>query len=456
MLYTNHYNTVVISSCISISYAGLAILLPLFYPANAPDNGMILFQLFFIILIFILGVQVFSRNKITGCLLSIILFQYVTSITLRYYYTLHFGNPLGYNPIDSWLYHSTGVAVQNYSLEELFTYLKCNSFNIDDWGFPLIVYFTYHIFGANIGIDLLLLFNILVITISSFRLYQLAGYFLEKSYALLVTFIWGTLPFLAYTTVVGLKENFFLFFTISSLYYMYKYLQKKNLKNLLYFLAYTAGLFFFRYALVFMMFISLITGLLLFNSNSSKRLKYLLIGGFILGGLAFKIAVDFIATLQGGSYEALLYAVTYRVDENSYGGAFTMLVNFIAMIIGPFPNFISDSDKANYITIYSYTSFIKMLFSFFFLYGIWYIFKRKLYYYLPMLAFIFLQSIMIFFTFYTLHIRYQLPHIPFQLIIAGYGLNVFVHRQSKVGKRLLITYMGGVFILILIYNLRLS
>lgn len=209
MLYTNHYNTVVISSCISISYAGLAILLPLFYPANAPDNGMILFQLFFIILIFILGVQVFSRNKITGCLLSIILFQYVTSITLRYYYTQHFGNPLGYNPIDSWLYHSTGVAVQNYSLEELFTYLKCNSFNIDDWGFPLIVYFTYHIFGANIGIDLLLLFNILVITISSFRLYQLAGYFLEKSYALLVTFIWGRCRFCLYHSSRTKRELLF-------------------------------------------------------------------------------------------------------------------------------------------------------------------------------------------------------------------------------------------------------
>lgn len=139
-----------------------------------------------------------------------------------------FRNPLGYNPIDSWLYHSTGVAVQNYSLEEFFTYLKSNSFNVDDWGFPLVVYFAYHILGDNIGIDLLLLLNILVITISSFRLYQLAGYFLDKSYALLVTFIWGTLPFLAYTTVVGLKENFFLFFTISSLYYMYRYLQKKE------------------------------------------------------------------------------------------------------------------------------------------------------------------------------------------------------------------------------------
>ena len=175
MLYTNHYNTVFISSCIFVSYAGLAIVLPLFYPANAPDNGMILFQLFFALLIFILGIEVFSKNKITGCLLGIILFQYIASVTLRYYYIQHFGNPLGYNPIDSWLYHSTGVAVQNYSLEEFFTYLKSNSFNVDDWGFPLVVYFAYHILGDNIGIDLLLLLNILVITISSFRLYQLAG-----------------------------------------------------------------------------------------------------------------------------------------------------------------------------------------------------------------------------------------------------------------------------------------
>lgn len=445
-----------ILSVIPILYSLLSILMPLMFPQNAPDNAMILFQLLFSLLIFVFSITVYIKREISWCMISILLFQYIMSIALRYFYIQHFGNPLGYNPIDSWLYHSTGVAVQHYSPDELFMYLRLNDFNIDDWGFPLIVYVAYHLFGAAIGIDLLLLFNIVIIALSSYRLYKLAEYFLEQRYAILIAFVWGTLPFLSYTAVVGLKENFFLFFMISSIYYMYRYLNEKNLRRFLTFIIYTAGLFFFRYALVFMVFVSLVVAWLMYDSRSSRRLTWLLVGGGLLGGFAFKLAVDLIATLQGGSFDTLFTVVMRRVDDNAYGGTFTMLVNFIAMLIGPFPNFISDADKANYITLYSYTAFIKMLFSFFYLYGIWYIFKRKQYNYLPMLVFIFLQCIMIFFTFYTLHIRYQLPHIPFQLIIAGYGLKVFVHQQSKLKSRMLAFYLAGALMLILMYNLRLS
>lgn len=443
-------------SAVAASYAGLSVLLPLFYPSNAPANATIGFQLLFTALIFLIGLEVFSCRRISICLLGIILFQYITSMSLRWFYIRHFGNPLGYNPIDSWLYHTTGMAVQGYSPGELFAYLANKGFNIDDWGFPLIVYAVYRLSGAETGIDFLLMLNVPVIALSSLRLYKLARFFLEKEYAIAVTFVWGTLPFLAYTSAVGLKENFFLFFTISAIYYMYKYLRAKSLKTFLPFIAYTAGMFFFRYALVFMVFIALVAGWLLYGSQNAKRLKYLLAGAAVAGGFAFKIAVDLIANLQGGSYEALIKAVAYRVDENSYGGIFTTAVNFLAMLIGPFPNFISDSDKAHYITIYSYTAFIKMLFSFFYLYGIWHIFKEKRYDYLPMLAFIFLQSMMIFFTFYTLHERYQLPHIPFQLLIAGYGLHVFTRQQGKAARRLFAAYLAGMLALIITYNLRLS
>lgn len=127
---------------------------------------------------------------------------------------------------------------------------------------------------------------------------------------------------------------------------------------------------------------------------------------FVLSYLIFGVIVDFIGGLRGNvSMETIQMGINAKISEN--GGIIAKMTNFLAILIGPFPCFVADRMKVNYITLYSFGTMMKMMLSGFYIYGVIRIIKEKDLFFYPLLIFIFLHSIMLIMTFFTLHDRYQ-------------------------------------------------
>jgi hypothetical protein len=152
---------------------------------------------------------------------------------------------------------------------------------------------------------------------------------------------------------------------------------------------------------------------------------------------------------RGYSVEGLEYT-----QETKGSGFLQATTNIVGALVGPFPSFVSDEFKRNYITLYSFTPFTKMLYSLFFIYGMWYALKNKLTVFFPFIILWLMNSIMLVVTVFTLHDRFQWPHIPCTLILSCLGYEKL--SKSRKSKAIESLYIVIVIALIIIFNLRLN
>ena len=159
--------------------------------------------------------------------------------------------------------------------------------------------------------------------------------------------------------------------------------------------------------------------------------------------------------MRGGDGDAEQFLGVLDRKTEATGGAIGAVTNVVAALIGPFVSIVSTSiGKANYITLDSFGTMIKMMLSLGFVYGLYKIFRDKVVSLFPIALFVVLHIVMLIFTFYTLHVRFQWPHMPFVFLIAIYGLKRM--QDSKLQKfKIQQVYALAVVGVIVLYNLRL-
>lgn len=378
---------------------------------------------------------------------KIFVYQLIGSILMQIINFSVYGDLYGYNPIDADLYRDYGYLFKDKTLIEALVILFLNGSTIDDFGYPIIVYFSTILMGDNF-LYFLVILNAIVIAAGSSWLFKLSSIFVPNLNAYFVALLWGIMPYAIYTTGCGLKENFFVFFVILSIYYLYQYIKNKHYYNLLLFVLFSFFVLLFRlvlgYALILSFLIYIVFNLKIVRQNYKK----FIILSVIISVLSFKVLTDYILDQRGYEYDALA-----DNTEEKVGGLVGYLTNYIAGFIGPFPNFVSKSpEKLTYITRYSFTPFFKMMISFYFWYALYDIIKNKKIIFFPMIALYVVNIIMLIFTFFTLHDRYQWPHIPVFILLSSYGFMQAMH-QKRI-KRLYSLYVFVVLCMIIIFNLR--
>lgn len=363
-----------------------------------------------------------------------------------------YNNPLGAFAVDSAFYQYCGEHYANYPISSLFQYLTYNAYSIDDFGYPIIMWIGYHLFGVY-GLNAIIFFNGFVIALGSYYLYRLSLNFVGHTYAKLVALIWGTMPFAIYTSSVGLKENFFAFCVICVFYFFYQYVYQKEKASIAYCIIFLLSLFLFRLAAGYFAILSIISYYVLQQNFVRRHLKlYILITIVCLVPL-FPIITSSVLEQRGYDYENVTDIKESKTEAT--GGVVASVTNVVAGFIGPIPNFIaSDPVKCTYITRYSYTPFIKIVISFFFLYGLYFIVKRRQDLgIVPLFIFIILNMIMMIFTFYTLHDRYHWPAIPLFLIVSAWGYMKACEWGDRA-LRMYKFYVIGIMLLIVVFNFR--
>ena len=423
-----------------------------------PSFGIILFQIFFVCSITLLS-SIFLKRSVSHNVILFVLtvFQLFATIWARIFNKIQYHNYLGFEPADAQFYHDIGTRFSDssFSVYDMFIFFESNSIAVDDWGFCSIISFIYSLFGINIGMQLLALCNVLFIIVGAHFLYKLSRYFADDYCANSICFLWGIMPFSVYTSSVGLKENYMVFCVIISVYYLYEFMRRSTFRNLLLFGGFAASLLFFRTAIFFMLIATFLFVYMIRFSLIAKNINLWLSFLFVLSYLIFGVIVDFIGGLRGNvSMETIQMGINAKISEN--GGIIAKMTNFLAILIGPFPCFVADRMKVNYITLYSFGTMMKMMLSGFYIYGVIRIIKEKDLFFYPLLIFIFLHSIMLIMTFFTLHDRYQWVQIPFVLLISLYGYNKLNNERRILQQVIFGIYPLLMLLFIIIYNMRIS
>lgn len=409
------------------------------------------YDAFLQIFIFVISLTVFAFNykkeNKSRVYIYIFMLQLLCSSLMQFVNYDVYGDIYGFNPVDAEFYRNYAITFRNKSFSQILAILGNDDLLIDDYGYPIIVYFSTIIFGNNFVFFLTLL-NALVITIGCRYLYKLCVLFLPKSYSTFVMLIWGIMPYSIYTTAAGLKENFFVFFVILSLYYLYKYIIAKRLNYIFLFLLATSIVFLFRMVVGIALVLSLLSYLFFRIDVIASNLKKVLLLLSLLIICLFTIVATYIIGIRGYEYEILLNNASEKM-----GGLLGQVFNVIAGFIGPIPNFVSNSpEKITYITRYSFTPYYKIMISFYFWYALYLVIKDNKVIFLPFFVFFAINTTMLIFTFYTQHDRYQWPHIPMFMLLAHYGY--FKSGKKTIVKRIYTMYTFFVLLIILVYNFR--
>ncbi|MBO4814312.1 MAG: glycosyltransferase family 39 protein [Muribaculaceae bacterium] len=416
--------------------------------SKVPDLPIVVMQMLGMIMIVFFSF-LYDRQSISKTLLLIVLFQLICCYGLRFFNIEYFENPLGFDPQDAMGYHQHGSHIEKSFIVYL-RYLD-SIVQLDDYGFNLIVYFVYGLSGdPDMGIQLLVLFNIIAVTISSFFIYKLSNRFFDKADSCFIAFFWGTELYAVYTASIGLKENFMVMFVIIAIYYIMRVHKSLVSKDIIYAVLFSLPLLLFRTS-VFYMLMCVLVYLLALRLPLVKRHIYVFI--LIIAVLATIYAyqaIDELALQQGYSYDMLQDFADRKVKKT---GSLIYTLNYLASVIGPFPNMVANEMvKQNYITLYSFSSFCKVFYSFFMIYGIYGAFRRKHYEMIGIFLFWFLNTFMLLFTLFAQHDRYQWPHMPFTLVLACYGLMCWRDERHILKWDKL--YFIFALLIILIFNLR--
>lgn len=432
------------------------IFVSLSFTDTAPTIGHTMCQFVLAVMGFLpLYIAIRGRMGERGLFGSVFLYFILGGTLITWLFVDLYDDRLGFNPLDANLYRNLAINFSDQGWSYLIQHLNDRGFALDDYGFPLIQNTMFAFLGQEIAPIGMLLLNALCVSIGAVFLSRLIGMHTDdKRLGIIGGIIWGILPFGVYTAVAGLKENFFAFLVIVAFYGFYQWHRVGGgVKYLSLFIIGTLGVVFFRIPIIYMILASVLTFFILRRFRIRRYMIPLSLLAVLVAYMLFDQILSF-SYAQKGYNDAgrMLVGTQARIAET--GNIFVAnVINYLSVIIGPFPNLHSNSEKKiSYITLYSLTGFIKCFISFFFIYACYLVVKEKIVRLIPFLVFWGLHALMLVITFYSMDDRFQWPHISIYILITFWGIQQYFSRSPD--RRYLFYYSFGVTIMIIVFNLR--
>ena len=387
--------------------------------------------------VYIGGISISTRIKNINQLLFCIFFSsLIISFATRIFFLDYYKSPFGLST-DSYTYDTWVIPF----LKSGFSYL-INNLSIDDFGYPYILYHVYKIAGdVEFGRVLMLLLNSLLLVLSSGILYRLSILLdFPIREAIIAAGLYGFNPFLYITASVGLKEVIFCFLIISSLYYMFRWRENKDIVSFVLCVCFILSTLFFRTAICLMLLICLGLYAITTNSNKKSILWFLMICGICSPIFANYILENFI----GISIEQLIAIARFRslaMGSEIIGP----IVQVCAALIGPFPNFFR---LGQYAVLFSSGILLKSLFNIFFFIGAWDVISDLNYRFYPLVLFSLFGIVSVILAGVALDMRFVITFFPSFILVSLYG----IQRINKFG--FFYPYLLFLVIITAAYNVR--
>ncbi len=367
---------------------------------------------------------------------------------ISYYYRTNF---FLFNESDALFYHRSVLEIINMPFfDGLSHYLSF--MGVDDLGMILILYPLYQITVSNLIVNL---FYVVVGVISALSIFKLSQNFMSKRYAFFTSLAYSLSSFVIFFHGTGLKESFMVMIVILSFDFYYRFIDKKDISYLIIAIAFAMGLILFRPMILAMIIGSIgLSFILSKDGNFWTKLFFILVAfAFIFLSSSLTEQVNDYTT---GGVDSLISA---RESQGGIIGGvfFTYIVNIISQTLGPLPTIISMSRVGT--MFYTSGLIYRVLLSFPFWAGIFYIYKTKNSRLYPLALFIFMEMSALAYLIDGLELRKALPHIPFVYIIAfwfmdRYDREIIKIRRDKSFRKLFWTVMVTLTLMICFWNLR--
>ena len=410
---------------------------------------MIFLQLFYFIA-YTVSIYLFTRYHLNrrSILSYIFIYSLIAGFTVRAISWSYLNEPF-LGGVDSQTYDwlaNFGVS-RGFSYSKYLTYLRHNELNVDDWGMPSIVYWTYRVFGnGRFGQDMLIVVNAIAITAAAYLIDNLLKSFgTEQQTRFFCLAVYGCFPFLSLTAAVGLKENFFCLLIIGTFCQLQRYSKTRRICHLTLAGVFIVGCFFFRVATFAMLIISMLVSLISKESNKKLVLTLIIIGCFI-GVMGLSVVLQH---LYGLDIDVILGLNDARTAEGAttIGSAGMWIIQGVSLIFGPYANFAKMSE---YAIVHSSGVLLKGVIGFSMIVGILYSIKHLQWQYYAIIAYMLMHSIMLVLAGVSLDMRYQITAYPLALpFVAQY-----VQKNINNDKKNYAEYIGILFFLVWFYNKR--
>jgi hypothetical protein len=393
------------------------------------------------VLLFCFAIFLFGSLNVSikGILALVFLYQLVLSVLLYNYFLYVYGDPFGFNPVDSLFYLNLAEYALNHSLGDLISYMQSQNIEIADYGFPFIRFFIFKLAGSlNAGIVFMVFVNIISVTLGSWYLYKLSLFFLKNKSSKVVVLLWGLNSCSVYINVRGCKESIFVTLLIIAMYQLYSYYRKKNISSLFLSVIFIGATIFFRIWLT-AFFVIIILFKPIYSGNC-KRFALLMV-----------IVLTIITTYANyfiSAFSPVMERLLLRQENSSNRFGNMLLINMITGFLGPYPSILQSTDQNTFFWA-SYAGF-KTFFSLFALYGGWYILKNQITKLYPLFFYIFFNILLVVGSVRSFSYRFSYTMIPFFFILIVYGFN---HFRFKYKTIIPVFYFFIIFVLVYNYNI---
>lgn len=377
--------------------------------------------------------------------LLILIYQLLLVLGLFTFYSEYYHNPLGFEPTDEIFYNRIGIDLQGKNLFSSIEYLS-QYVGISDYGFPLVIKYVYSLGGDRILV--MKIFNVLFHILTCSILYKTSELLIsKKNISKILLILYGLNPITVYFNVSGRKEPLFILVVVATFYFFYKALIEKKAKFYFFALFFTLCTGLFR--TIFPVFILLSFGVFVLINLSGKYRNIKRAFYIFLGILLLAITIVFIENdLTKDMSVDKSALIEYRLGRAPTYLDYTIMT--ISGLIGPFPSF-NYSEGNDSALLQTVGNFLKLFLSFFFLTGVYQIFKLKKKEFYPIIIFIALNIVMLVSVAASLDHRFLFPFIPVYFIVValGFDTNIYPARLRNVTF-----YLIFITTLILGYNLR--
>lgn len=322
-------------------------------------------------------------------------------------------------------------------------------YDYDDWGALLVSCVLMAIIPSEYFMNF---FYVCIGALSAVYIYRIGKYFMPAIYAFLASLSYSTSSYLILFHCTFLKESFFIFLVLCSIYYFYKSVIDGNHLALIWAFLCTFSIVFYRPPLVAFIFMAYIAYFVVTQRGSALSLfLYMAIAVVLAASIAFmQSQVD--TYTEGGNTDELML----ENGSANYSVGFNFFVGWFVAFLGPFPTlFPAENADPKLINFFgaglTYKAFIALPFCL----GVYWAIKRFVIVMIPMTVFALLEIMAAAYILASFELRKVVLHVPFMYLLSFYGLYQMEDNEiSETAKQYMtITFFAFAIGVLVLWNL---
>lgn len=334
------------------------------------------------------------------------------TIIIAHYYN---GDKFLFEDPDAVFYYNEGLKSADIGLAENAERI-INRFSFDDWGALLVSSVLMYLIPSEYFMNV---FYIFISATSAVFLYRIGKYFMPEIYAFLASLAYCTSSFVVLFNCTYLKETFFVFLVISSIYFFLKSIADGNHMSLFMVFLCLFSILFFRPPLVAFLLVAFVSYYAITQRGSAISIfLYMAIALAMVASVAFmQTQIDHYT--EGGDAEAVLA----ENGSANYSGGFNVFVGWFVACLGPFPTlFPKGTEDPRLIHFYGAGLTYKVFLSLPIWAGVYWAVKRFEVVMIPLIVFTLVEILAVGYIMASFELRKVILHVPFMYVLSYYGL----------------------------------